>query len=754
VSGLGRQVSSERDLWRAVWQHVDTFLDRIGSQEDNDKTYATTMCALYPVFAVIERARKRSVGYRLSDATAAVPGGTYSDGTLIATVSDAVLQASNGRIPGVEECEFACAPYRVNDDGSLDDPPWAFMTRSITLATFRDQKHGDVHLRTPTYDFGQLSGAPMIAINIGDGGLFPKDARQEAMNGGHTQSDGTTIPANFTKWSDLRAARLVVAQSGAGGGDPPLRLSAQLANLTFPLKQTDLSSIASTARNYAQQCRDDANTLDNAKQQLAQEGISDDVIGAIAQATHAMNDQASAFDTAATTIDHGGIPSFTTRAQWVHLLALAEGDLAWPSMLPTAIDKLDSAAASAMNGAVENRIGYPDGPLRQLRMLQWTLRFFWEHRTAWMSWRHSLVLAAMYRSYMTGFTESLKRVIDGQHSGIGLPAATKVGKQTLIGATELPLSNWPDLSLLAAGSIAIVTGDRPTAAPAIDVLIDGKKLPPVRLKIPSLAVSVETGANLPGTPGLVAVGTPITDHYRKLDAAEWLRGAHRPGVPGDGAPARAADGIVQALIAHHSRLALLLGDSGGDDRPAPPAIPRPYGAIAAFDLEGTITPSDNRLFLKALPAPSKSGTGEQLSLATPGEFLLLLGHDQDGAAWQTAIEVDHVVITTGTEAKKDEGAGATPVPPCCADDQEVMVIYLRQMYLPSDVTELHAAFLHRSFGGFGARSLLTRTMLPETVDPSTASKVTVGSHVYTPRRDPELEVAWRVFDEFLPKETA
>jgi hypothetical protein len=82
-----------------------------------------------------------------------------------------------------------------------------------------------------------------------------------------------------------------------------------------------------------------------------------------------------------------------------------------------------------------------------------------------------------------------------------------------------------------------------------------------------------------------------------------------------------------------------------------------------------------------------------------------------------------------------------------------MVIYLRQMYLPSDITELHTAYLHRSFAGFGARSLMTRVMLPVELDPSTASSLTVGTTTIAPRRDPELEVAWRVFDDWIPKET-
>jgi hypothetical protein len=763
VSGLGRRLSSERDLWRGVWQHVDTFLDRIGSAQDNDRTHAVTMCALFPVFAVIERARQRSVGYSLSPALPAVPGGDNLSASL------ASIEKGAGRIPGVEECEYACAPYAISkdDDGNavIDDPPKILMQRSVQLAQFRDIKHGQVTLRTPTYEFGFLTlGLPFVAIEVGDAGMFPKAAREEAMNGDARDGSGNPVPANFVSWSTLRTARLVVRSTPDKDGKGPLRLSAQLMALAYPMKQSELNAIAATASAYAADTRADIAKLNAAKQQLIDAGIGDAVTGAIIAAAQVMSAQETAFKQAASAIANHGIPSYTTLTQWKRLLEVAEGTIA-ASGLPTALDALDGEAVKAMNDAVENRIGYPDGPLRQLRMLQWTLRFFWDHRRGWMNWRHKLVLSRVHREYLENFTNSLERVLKGQGSGVvypgnstgaagvPLPGNTKVGKQILVGATEIPLSNLPDLSRLQAGRIAVIMGDRPTAAPVIDSLIDGKKLPPVRLKVPALAVSVETGAGLPGTPGLVATGTPIQDHYRKIDDDELYRGAHRPGVPGDGRPSRAADGVIHALIAHRSRLALVAGNNGGDDRPRAPAMVRPYPGIAKFELEGVITPSDNRLFLKALPPRASSGTGEQLVIAAPGEFLLLYGKDPDQQAWQTAIEVDRCVIVTGSEAKRDDGSGATPVPACCADDERVMVIYLRQMYLPSEVTQLSGAFLHRSFAGFGARSLMTRVMLPVDLDPSTSSSLTVGGTTISPRRDPELEVAWRVFDEWIPKET-
>ena len=131
-----------------------------------------------------------------------------------------------------------------------------------------------------------------------------------------------------------------------------------------------------------------------------------------------------------------------------------------------------------------------------------------------------------------------------------------------------------------------------------------------------------------------------------------------------------------------------------------------------------------------------------------------LGFDDDGQPWQTAIVIDHVTLATGAEAKAADTAGVTPVPPCCADDQPVMIIYLQSMFLPQTVTSLATAFLHRKFLGFGARSVVTRTILPAAVDPETTDAVQLGAQTYHPRRDAELEAACRVVDDLLPKVTS
>jgi hypothetical protein len=743
MSDLARRLRAERDLWNGVWRQIDAFLDRIESAANDDGPQAKIMCALLPVFNVIEAARLRSIGYRLDAALPAVPGGVSDGGQLVGSYNETTLTSAACRIPGVEDCEFAVAGYSITD-GKIDDTPKALMSRSIALSKFRDEKHGLVLLRAPSYDFGDLTGKSMVVLEIGDGGLFPQDQRQCAIDGD---------PFTFSSWQDLRDGRLPAALAAAkqAGGNAGQSLSmrfAQLISLPDYPQSSALLPFGNEARNDAQGCRDDAATLDAAKTTLSEAGVSDEVIGAIANATATLQQQAVDFDWAAAELSWpkvNGLGPDDLQAV-VGRLQAAEGGFGVLG-LPASVQTLDAAAAKAMHEAVQRRIGYPDGPLRQLRMLEWALRFFWQHRTTWMKWRDQLVLTPIFAAYMGTFTDSLDRVLRGQASGILLPNNTLVGRETLVGATELPLSNLPDLSSLQAGQIVVVLGDRPTAAPVLGALYDGKKLPPVRLKVPALTVSVATGKDLPGVPGLISLATPLGDHCRPLSDDEVRRGANREGAAGDA--------LVQALVAQRSRLALVLGTKGSTGRPAPPAIAMPYPGIYRFDLEGTISSDDSRLFLKTMPGAVASGTGEQLPIARPGEFMLLYGQGSDGYPWQTAIEVDHVVITAGPEAKKDEAAGDTPVPPpCCAqDDQPVMVVYLRSMPLPTDV-QLTDAFLHRSFAGFGPRSLLTGVMLPEDLDPETSSVVQVGSQTLQPRRDYELRAAVQVFDQWMPKETS
>jgi hypothetical protein len=296
-----------------------------------------------------------------------------------------------------------------------------------------------------------------------------------------------------------------------------------------------------------------------------------------------------------------------------------------------------------------------------------------------------------------------------------------------------------------AGQIAVVGGSRPTAAPVVDVLEDRKKAPPQRLKVPALVVSPEVGTGLPGIAGMIERGAAIGRRLPRVFARdEILSGHSRAGL--------GHDGLVQSLVAHRSRLALVLGEDGGSDRPAPPPMERPYASISEFAVEGEVNASDTRLFLGQVPPASASGTGERIGIARPGEMMLLRGVDAEGDWWQTAIEVDRSEVLPLSEARAGEEAGQTPVPTCLCDEPDVMVVYVRTMQLRHPLTQV---VLHREFEGFGARCLVTEVMLPIDLDGDTASvTANVGGQTVNVRRDPELAAAVKVLDQWMPKETA
>lgn len=730
MTAIGRRLQLERDLWKAVWRQMETALDRIDAARGDDEPHVKTMCALLPVFGVIERVRHRANGYRLDDALAATPAGVgrgnVGAGQLVSTT----------RIPGVEDCEFAVTGMRVDDDGELTDS--AFMWRTTTLAVFRDEKHGtDVVLRAPAYDFGALTGTPVVHIDgVIDGGFFTKDQRRKAADG---EDQGDDM---FRTWAAVRNGRLDALDKDQLAGDSP-PLAAKLDGLGDHPSASDLQSLSREARDRAAVCRSDKQVLDGSEAILEEVGAAD-AAEAVGAASAALADQATHYDSAASRLSDG-ILGYQERIEVRDALQRGDGILVPPSNLPAAIATLDSKAAAAMQEAVELRIGYPDGPLRQLRMLEWTLRFFWDQRRQWVRARHRIVLSKLFQRYMGGFVRSLDRVLRGMSSEIPLPDGTTAGKDTMIGGTELALSEDPDLKDLVAGQIAVVGGSRPTAAPVVDVLEDRKKSPPKRLKVPALVVSAEVGTDLPGIAGMIERGTAIARRLpRVLTRAEILRGKSSVGA--------AEDGLVQSLVAHRSRLALVLGEDGGSDRPAPPPMDRPYPGISQFAVEGEVNASDTRLFLGQVPAASASGIGERIGIARPGEMMLLRGVDADGDWWQTAIEVEKSEVLPLSEARAGEEAGQTAVPACLCAEPDVMVVYVRAMQFRHPLTQV---VLHREFEGFGARCLMTEVMLPLDLDGDTASAtVSVGGQTVNVRRDPELAAAVKVFDQWMPKETS
>jgi hypothetical protein len=198
---------------------------------------------------------------------------------------------------------------------------------------------------------------------------------------------------------------------------------------------------------------------------------------------------------------------------------------------------------------------------------------------------------------------------------------------------------------------------------------------------------------------------------------------------------------------------LILGRTGGPGRPAPPQLPAPFPSIEHFPIEEPVAVGATRLFLKSVPPPAQSGSARPIMMARPGEILLIRGADTDGNWWQSAIEVARVEALTGAAAREQDDATGTPTPTCCENEAPVIVVTLREMLIPHDL--VRNVTISRSFQGFGPSSLAAREMLPETLDPDTATlRVTDGGEQKVVLRDPELQAAIRVLDGWLGSEHA
>lgn len=725
MSGFGRRVRHERDLWKAVWQQIDTFLDRIDGCADQDEAHAVTLCELMPVLNVIESARKRALGYGLRPAPPAAPRGVGLTMTLDA------IKPDPERLPGVEECEFAAAPIYVDKD----DNKHLFLWPTEVLSSFRDSKRfliGD--WLVPAYDTGRIDNVgglfPFIDIgDVADDGLFPWDVREDAANGEDFE---------FEKWSKLRQDRLDDLDPTPVAGSEPI--SAALSALDpYTASLADFQAVGARAAAAAASCEADRAVLDHARTELAEVGTDDALLGALAACIDQLALQVTRYTYVAGQLTTRTLTDI--RAQYADLVAAAlTADFAGGGvgMSPTMI-ALDGAATAVFDKEVEARIAYPDGPLRQLRMLEQGLRHFWKMRRQWMKRRSDLFTNLLVFAFWQSFIDSVNEVVAGRWSQLTLPGGTRTTRVINARATTVYVTGIPPMDSFRPGRLARIGGDRPALAVVVDEGFDKNGL---FLTTAAIELSVATTQGLAGLPGLVPEGTAITTSFGTFSDAEYRRG-----VAGD--PSR--DALLTGLIAHVSKLRLVLG-AGGGSRPAAPSVPVPYPGIPSFALDGPVAPEAARLFLSAVPSAAASGTGEVLGVGRPGELMLVRGIDDEGLCWQGVAEIDSCAVMTGAEARKDDQITATPVPPCCEDDQPVMIVTLRQLQLPATLTR--DVTLRRDFLGFGTRSLLSAAILPGALDTDTSvPSVTVDGASTLVLRDHELKAAVKLFEDWIGRDT-
>lgn len=717
MSAIARRVRAERDLWKAVWKQMEAFLDRVDGAADQDEPHAQTLCQLLPVLNVIESARYRASGVRLEAARPATLRGTG----LVTTA--AALKPSPTRLPGLEECELATAPMHIPDDSHQQVVLWP----SETLAIFRDAKrHLDGAKVVPAYDNGRVTTYEPLD-DAADDGLFPFDNREDAAEGDEVV---------YVPWSTLRQTKLDALPAATGTARP---LSVQLDALTLAAPLADYRAIGAGAAAAAAACLADRATLAAARAELEEVGADAALIAALGAVETELLEQARGYQGVADQLANPTSSQLQQDKEALEARLRAADFVGGLLGLSTKMIALDQASSAAFDAACEARITYPDGPLRQLRLLEQGLRFYWRMRSRWMGQRFPLITYPIVDQVWQVYVDGLDDVVLGRPSQLVLPPGTVTTMSVNARATKVYVTGIPLPAGFAPGRLAMIDGPRPAAMVVTDLGFDKYGL---FLMTTPVELSLDTDEALPGVPGLIDPGVAIRPQFPTFTTAEWQRGV---------AIIASRTALLTGLIAHASRLELLLGAGAAGDRPAARPVPRPYPGVTHWALEGPVAPEAARLFLAAVPSASASGTGERLGVGRPGELMLVRGRDAEGLTWQGVAEIDHCEILSGEAAKADAELTGTAVPPCCEDQAEVMVVYLRALELPAELVA--DVTLRRDFLGFGTRTLLSGTILPATLDgATTVPTVTVDGEARLVLRDRELETALRWFEDWLGRD--
>jgi hypothetical protein len=499
-----------------------------------------------------------------------------------------------------------------------------------------------------------------------------------------------------------------------------------------------------------QACRDGADALDHAANDIANDYVGKLTSKTLSDAASAMRQRAKVYETVA------GLLAKTSAVDLDAAFQIQRAILAMPgedqvslyslTMLPLPAGPLDDA----LSAEVAARIAYPDGTLRMLRTMEWAFLRHWWPRLAWFQARLARYLKPLLVDlFLSTFLDGLDRVLRGTQTNaqIGWVKGTSSGAQqpasltfdsnrpAPVGARYLQLAAAPeghawDLTGVAPGQVVYVDGPRRTLAVLLGdssttgVRNQQSKRPELlqRLQITPLMVSTSKGAGQGDTPGMISSGTLTAG---PLDTPPFTAGDLQAGTIA-GRPQD--DGLVQATIALWSRLCLLRGTANVATVPSflPQGKPIPLGLGGAPDpMTPVISPHDRTLVvtIDALRDAGLDPDGASAPvIARPGELLLVRGRSPPppGAPpgtkdylWQGVVEVVSIVRTTTDHLSDDPIVPALGTQVCCNQPGTVIAIQVLDTPFP---VPLVSAFLHRNFQGFGAPALATGVLLPQAVD--------------------------------------
>ncbi|MES2639536.1 MAG: hypothetical protein V4850_08620 [Myxococcota bacterium] len=608
---------------------------------------------------------------------------------------------SKWKPPGPWEHEQAVANPR-GWDGESDFV--VYVTPAVALFKYLDEQNVLQTFTCPSLPddpfWSASPSAPPTAAAWPDEGLFPVDAREDAAEAGDYDLD--------TAWWTLWQARLDEADEEIQDAPRPADGTAASDASAWYHPGTGIPS--EMLNGPAAGCSRLAAILDT---------IADDVPDTSVCSPATARGMASAYRRlAAYYVDpttKEGAPDRATLWMFASQVApLAPGHVV--------TERLDELTG--------DRIGYPDGTLRALRAMESTLTWAWTAKIAWYG-RRERRLRRVLDPFLDRIAAGLGGALAGQ-TGAGFLGALLPGRTATYASRKLVCSPASTAALRPGQLLAV---DGRAAARGALTLVTGSETADGQTVVRTTALWLSIASSPTGISGLSAAGAPVSGAVT-LSAAEVRRGW---------ADDRARDGLILGFRALWTRLRLLRGGqvSGfvDDLLPTPAAVVTAPPRSAAW--AATVSPRATTLVVpltagSSLVAPS--GAAWDACFARPGEMLLLRG-DAEGTAWQTAVEV--VDIEVSTFAAWATG-GETDF--SCCDGPEIVIVTVLPVNLPVAVAN---PTLRRDFAGFGPRSLASGFLLPTVFDPDARSAVGRPPQAPTVVREAEMAAAARTLRQWL-----
>ncbi|MGS2617465.1 hypothetical protein ACVCAH_23505 [Micromonospora sp. LZ34] len=772
---VGRAFRRETDLWAMAWQQVETFLEQIDGARDADGPHRRKLEVLLRVAGIVERRRavtdpEDALSEPVVDALPQQYWDVETERKVAVTDGwDPALRV--WRVPGTDDLELAVAQLRVTL--SDDDEPKATLHDEVRLPRPRSiftRSPGEGQppslLVLPAYpgvESASIVGPSGRTVDVaadpkGDDrgrsgdrvSLFCQARRRDAamtgvpflsMDGAGDEPDEP--PEAVLAWGTLCARRrsaprndvkLTIAKSSPLPATGGLLAAAtavldglRIGILTPVAAAPGLVSIAAQARAVAAALPGDGNVLTAAATELQELGCrTASLPDTVADAAAALGGSAAAWTALADAADDARLASSADSRKTMAdaIAALAPGGE--PELLAAPVES--GPLRADLDDATAARIGYPDGTLRQLRLLEATFSSSWRGLVRWFSDRHRLLLDGLAVRFRTPSVLGVRALVNGGDTGL-LYVGLTVGEDVTVGSDTLttaqPASLGPSLSELEPGTVGVVTGERPAAAVIVGL---DRRAGRLALVTSPLRVSIAHGP--PGSPGIVAAGSTIGSLAAPLTDTELRLGEAAAGPHADG-PVHEAVGLWSRLCLVHGRGVIdteIRGSGAVRTVPEPSAVP-----LQAMPLHGSVPAFATSLVLARLRPEFWTGTpADRVPLiARPGELLLLRGRaapdpetGPPGPMVQAVVEVDSVVRTTASVVDRMDTSSAAilasdpaalPKPDAgsclvCGPQEDVAVVVLRRSWLATalvgDVT------LRRDFAGFDVPSLATGRLLP------------------------------------------